>query len=828
MIKCDRLKKNTLTTFCAFVTSLLFLGGLGSSAHGATQPNIIFIFIDDIGWGDLSCYGSPVTNKLGQPITPNLDNLAAQGIRFTQGYVASPICSPSRTGVLTGINPARYAIYSFLNNKANNASRNMNDWLQPHTVTSPRLFQQAGYKTGQFGKWHMGNGRDVNDAPPPSAYGFEESLVAFEGNGDRLGYWNDNGSKDGLSQANEDATVGTQEYVYWYQAADRHTDRALTFMTNAVIEGKPFFLHVPYNDTHSPYNVPPGQANDFDHITSDTDGKLFLGELHNLDKQIGRIMATVDGLGIATNTLIIAIGDNGAPNDALETLLNRNGGLKLGKGNLTEGGIRVPFIARWTGTVPAGVVNTNTAISTLDLLPTYCSIAGIPLPNAPFAGENMRDVFMGSTRSRVRPLLWEYGTVSGISSAAPKLAIRDGNYKFMRNPDGSGREFYLIPQDSSESNNRVNNGIYTSVITNLEAQLMTWYNDIVLGNVGETYPCETNGFTGLVIADTFNVSGGNSPGSGFGANSGVNYQYANRLTGGAATNLIGYRYGAGGRVTNDFSIVGNRLEIAPRNANGRFEFSSDGISGFDFGSFLSGGTYELSVQMNIATVGTSYAQRMSISLADVSSVAVQEADLGLQIGTDGSGGLLVAKRVDAASNSGGADINSTLISGLPIGSPISLTLRVSDYNVNVSNYSSTYEILVNGISRNTGVFRFNNSTTSRYLIFDVAAHEGPVQYENLQLTVTNSGSIAMCRRHELNVSDVRDLQTNPKIRLYWTSQPGVTVFPEVSTNLSHWTAMTNALGNPLSVITDHGTIQWLEVAAPLTTNQGSFIRLRQP
>src|SRR5690606_6616461 len=132
----------------------------------------------------------------------------SQGIRFTQGYVASPICSPSRTGVLTGIEPARYAIYSFLNNKTSNAARNMADWVQADTVTSPRLFQQAGYKTGQFGKWHMGNGRDVNNAPAPSEYGFDESLVAFEGNGNRLGYWNDNGSKYGLSVNNEDASLG--------------------------------------------------------------------------------------------------------------------------------------------------------------------------------------------------------------------------------------------------------------------------------------------------------------------------------------------------------------------------------------------------------------------------------------------------------------------------------------------------------------------------------------------------------------------------------------------------------------------------------------------
>ncbi len=576
---------------------LLLLVSAFPSATQPAGPNILFVFIDDSGWGDLSCYGSPVTNKLGEAITPNMDRLASQGIRFTQGYVAYPICSPSRTAVLTGMDPARVALYSYLDNKALNAARNMADWVQPAVVSAPRLFQQAGYRTGQFGKWHMGNGRDVNNAPTPAEYGFDQSLVAFEGNGDRLLYLNDNGTKYGLAQQNEDASVGSFQYVHFYEAAGKHTDAALAFITNAVHAGKPFYVHVPYNDTHSPYNVPPGQEHDFDHITTNTDAMLFLGELHNLDKQIGRLVDGVDALGVGSNTLVVVIGDNGAPNDTIETILNRNGGLRGGKGNIYEGGIREPFFIRWPGTVPAGIVNSNTAVSTFDLLPTYSAFAGIPLPKAPYAGEDMSDVFRGSTRARGRPLFWEYGTVSALSPGSPKLAIHDGHYKFMRNPDGSRRELYLIPEDLAEATNLVSQPAYAAVVTNLEAQLMTWYDQVVLGNVGETYPCATSNFTGLVIADTYNVSGGNSPGTGFGANAGVNYQLAGRLAGAASGSLVGYRLGATGgtspRQASDFSITGNRLTAAPRNGNGRFEFTPDGTSGFNFGSFLAGRSYEL-------------------------------------------------------------------------------------------------------------------------------------------------------------------------------------------------------------------------------------------
>ncbi|MBB5353929.1 arylsulfatase A-like enzyme [Haloferula luteola] len=154
-----------------------FALAISASIAAAAPPNILFIFIDDIGWGDMSCYGSPVLDKQGGPITPHLDQLAGEGIRFTQGYVASPICSPSRVGVLTGMHPCRHGIMSYLDNHAANQNRKMNDWLQPDVSTAARLFRDAGYATGQFGKWHMGGGRDVNDAPFPQEYGFESSLV---------------------------------------------------------------------------------------------------------------------------------------------------------------------------------------------------------------------------------------------------------------------------------------------------------------------------------------------------------------------------------------------------------------------------------------------------------------------------------------------------------------------------------------------------------------------------------------------------------------------------------------------------------------------------
>ena len=485
------------------------LGLLLTATHALAAPNILFIFIDDIGWGDLSCYGSPVLDKQGTPITPNLDRLASEGTRFTNGYVTSPICSPSRVGVLTGTEPSRHAIYSFLSNRSHNASRNMNHWLQPDCVTAPRMFRDAGYATGQFGKWHMGNGRDVNDAPVPSAYGFQESLVAFEGNGDRLLYLNNNGTKDGLSQGNEDASEGDFEYVYWYEAASRDVDHALSFITDAVQADQPFYVHVPFNDTHSPYNVPPGQENDFDHISSNQNAKLFLGELRNLDTEIGRLVDGIDALGAGDETLVVIVGDNGAPNDTINGILNRNGGLRGGKGNLYEGGVREPFIIRMPGTVPAGTVNDTTAVSTFDLLPTYCTLAGLPLPESPLAGEDMADVFTGATRPRTRPLFWEFGTVSNDNPGSPKLSMRDGDFKLLRNPDGSDTQFYDLSIDQNETTNLSGEPQHADRIAKMSELLEKWYQEHVLGEferpqtvVSEVRPLEDGGKSVRLYWDT--------------------------------------------------------------------------------------------------------------------------------------------------------------------------------------------------------------------------------------------------------------------------------------------------------------------------------------
>ena len=161
-------------------TFLPFLFLLSSISTQAERPNIILVFIDDMGWGDFSCFGNEHAN------TPHIDRLAKEGLRFDQFYVNSPICSPSRVAISTGQYPQKWKITSYLSNRDHNKKRGMAQWLDPKAPMLARSLQKNGYATGHFGKWHMGGQRNVADAPPISEYGFDQSLTNFEGMGPKL------------------------------------------------------------------------------------------------------------------------------------------------------------------------------------------------------------------------------------------------------------------------------------------------------------------------------------------------------------------------------------------------------------------------------------------------------------------------------------------------------------------------------------------------------------------------------------------------------------------------------------------------------------------
>ncbi|HEX6987677.1 MAG TPA: sulfatase-like hydrolase/transferase, partial [Planctomycetaceae bacterium] len=175
---------------------------LADSAAAAGRPNVVVVLIDDLGYGDFSCYGNERVE------TTNIDRLAAEGVRFTQYYAGAPICSPSRVAITTGQSPARWGVTSFLAERRLNERRGMEQWLDPSAPTLARMLSDAGYATGHFGKWHMGGQRDVGEAPLITEYGFDESLTQFEGLGDRVlatfeTLYQDDGGKRGLELGSE-------------------------------------------------------------------------------------------------------------------------------------------------------------------------------------------------------------------------------------------------------------------------------------------------------------------------------------------------------------------------------------------------------------------------------------------------------------------------------------------------------------------------------------------------------------------------------------------------------------------------------------------------
>ena len=391
------------------------------------RPNFIFIFADDLGWGDLGCYGHPHLK------TPYLDRMAEEGILLTNFYVANPVCSPSRTAVMTGQYPARHRIHRhFTSDHDRNASLNMPDYLDPNATLITRMMQENGYKTGHFGKWHLGS---TADSPSPSAYGIDVQYTS-------------NSSDDRLN-------------VPRHQSTEQMVDKAIAFIEKNKNEN--FYVNIwtlvphanldPTEEQMAPYEIlgPRGPAKERGFSTP---RQVFYAAVTDMDYQIGRLLRRLDELGLSENTIIAFSSDNG-PEDinipnAAHSGVGSPGPLRGRKRSLYDGGVRVPFIVKWEGHSPEGVVDDKSIVGAVDLLPTFCSLAGIDLPEGYQPdGQDVSRILSGKIVERDRPLLWDWtGTQAGHTfNKSPGLALRSGKWKFLMNPDGSRKELYDFEAD---------------------------------------------------------------------------------------------------------------------------------------------------------------------------------------------------------------------------------------------------------------------------------------------------------------------------------------------------------------------------------------------
>jgi len=370
----------------ASVVLFLSLGTLlAAVAHGADQPNLVLIFADDLGYGDLASYGHPTFQ------TPHLDRMAAQGVRFTDFYVPMPYCAPSRASILTGRYPFRHGM---VGNPT--PDRGVNNYGLPASeVTIAETLKEQGYATTCIGKWHLGHVPEYL----PIKRGFDSYLGILYSNDMRP-----------VQLVEDDRVV---EYpVAQGTLTKRYTERALRFIESK--RDEPFFLYLPHAMPHKPL------AASEEFYTPDTPDDLYADVIHELDWSVGQILAKLQELNLDRKTLVIFTSDNG-PSWGGST-----GGLRGMKSRSWEGGIRVPFIARWPGRIPAGLVS-NEVVASIDIFPTFASLAGASLPsNRTIDG---RDIFPLMTTPGARsPHEAIFAMVSGrlhiVRSGKWKLHVR--------------------------------------------------------------------------------------------------------------------------------------------------------------------------------------------------------------------------------------------------------------------------------------------------------------------------------------------------------------------------------------------------------------------
>lgn len=440
----------------------------------AAQPNLVMVFIDDMGWGDFSCFGNQDAK------TPNIDRLAAEGIRFEQFHVNSPICSPSRCALTTGQYPQRWRIHSFLNNRADNERRGCAQWLDPKAPTLARQLQQSGYATGHFGKWHLGGQRDVDDAPPITAYGFDESLTNFEGMGAKLLPMT---MKPGDTQPGKiwaDAERLGQP-VTWMQRSKITTgfiDAAIPFIDKATKANKPFFVNLWPDDVHGPWWPP---------VEKWAAGKrgLYLSVLEEMDRQLGRLFDHLrSDAALRDNTLLLICSDNGPEPGA-----GSAGPFRGSKTTLYEGGTRSPLIVwgpGWVEKTKAGSVNATSIFAAFDLAPSLLSIAGIEAKDTAFDGENIAPALLGKNEvSRAAPIFWrrppDRKTVSEkLKERLPDLAMREGHWKLLCEYDGTQPQLYDLDQDRGESTNLA--AKHADIVERMSKALLAWHASMPADN----------------------------------------------------------------------------------------------------------------------------------------------------------------------------------------------------------------------------------------------------------------------------------------------------------------------------------------------------------
>ncbi|MCF7708861.1 MAG: sulfatase-like hydrolase/transferase [Verrucomicrobia bacterium] len=442
---------------------------VGLSADSADRPNIIMVFIDDMGWADLSCFGNRDAETL------NIDKMAAEGIAFEQFYVNSPICSPSRIAISTGTYPQRWNITSYLASHARNKVRDIADWLDPEAPMLARSLKNNGYATGHFGKWHMGGQRDVTNAPSIIDYGFDKSLTNFEGLGAKLlPLTKKPNGEVGRIWADAERLGGPVTWMQRSKITGGFIDAAILFMENARKDGKPFYVNVWPDDVHSPFWPP------IDKWGDGSKRERYLGVLEAMDGQFGKLFDYVrNNDRLRNNTVILICSDNGP-----ELGAGRPVPLKGYKTHLYEGGVRSPLIVWGPGLIDKdaiGTRNTNSVFAAIDIVPSLLALTDTKgQAHSDYDGEDLSKTLLGKSHaSRKSPIFFsrppDRKNFYGFKNL-PDLAVRLGKWKLLCDYDGGRRQLYNLITDPGESENLAE--IYPGVARKLTKKVTDWFQSV--------------------------------------------------------------------------------------------------------------------------------------------------------------------------------------------------------------------------------------------------------------------------------------------------------------------------------------------------------------
>ena len=426
----------------------------------SSPPNIVLIVADDLGYGELGCQGNR------QIPTPHIDSIAACGVRFTDGYVTAPFCSASRAGLMTGRYQTRFG-YEF--NPVGVMNEDPAAGLPLSEVTLARHLHDVGYTTALVGKWHLGGTakhhplrrgfdeffgflHEGHYFVPPPYHGVTTMLRRRSLPGGGSGRWISDeqtlvysthmGHDEPAYDADNPLLRSGQPFDEREYLTDAFTREAIAFIERNT--DKPFFLYLAYNAVHSPLQAPEKHMRRLAHV-EDIHRRIFAAMLASLDEGVGRVLQAVRDARLDTKTLIVFISDNGGPT---RELTSSNKPLKGGKGDVYEGGLRVPFLMQWTGQLPAGTVYRHPVLS-LDVYATSAAVAGAPIPERRrIDGANLLPYLHGHSPGRPHAeLFWRIGR---------RAAVRVGDWKLLRNAthrNGANWELYNLADDISEDSN---------------------------------------------------------------------------------------------------------------------------------------------------------------------------------------------------------------------------------------------------------------------------------------------------------------------------------------------------------------------------------------